>query len=414
MSMLDADGQLIGYRGSDTDITELKHAENEIKLKNEQLLQANYEKDKFFSIIAHDLRGPFNGFLGFTKILAEELYELEQSDVMRMVKQMNESASNVFQLLENLLEWGRMKNGTMYFNAEQAQLQSLLAESLHLIQELASKKEIELVTEIPLGVEVFVDSYMLNSVVRNLASNAVKFTPRGGKVTISAIAESNGLVEFSVKDTGVGMSTKLVDNLFRLDVHTGRQGTEGEPTSGLGLNLCKEFIEKHNGTIRVVSEEGKGTTFYFLLPGIAGVSADHAVSRDIPEKESGSVRKTLNILIAEDDLPSDLIITRILKNISHEVFHAKSGSEAVEICRENQGIDFVLMDIHMPEMNGYDATREIRKFNKDVVIIAQTSDGIAGSKETAILSGCNDYIVKPLVREDLQLMLARYFNIQEL
>ncbi len=240
--------------------------EEEIKRKNEQLFQVNAEKDKFFSIIAHDLRGPFNGFLGLSKMMAEDLPALTLEQVQKMASGMRDSATNLFRLLENLLEWSRLQRDITPFEPESFLLMCMMTESMRPVMDSANKKEIEISYEIPGDLEVFADENMLASTLRNLTSNAVKYTPKGGKVTITAKLVPGHSVEISVRDTGIGMTPEMVDDLFRLDVQTNRKGTDGEPSSGLGLLLCKDFVEKHGGKIWVESEEGKGSTFCFTLP----------------------------------------------------------------------------------------------------------------------------------------------------
>jgi signal transduction histidine kinase len=159
-----------------------------------------------------------------------------------------------------------MQQGGIIFNPESTRLLSIINESKHPLMDSADKKGVEIKYEIPSNLEVFADEYMLASTIRNLASNAVKFTRKGGKVTIAAKPGPGHSVEISVRDTGIGMSPQMVADLFRLDVISNRKGTDNEPSSGLGLLLCKEFIEKHGGRIWVESEEGKGSTFYFTLP----------------------------------------------------------------------------------------------------------------------------------------------------
>ncbi len=262
----DNEGTITHFLAVKEDITERKKSEEEIKLKNEQLIKLNAEKDKFFSIISHDLRGPFNGLLGLSKMMAEELSDLTQEEIQKMAGSMRDSATNLFGLLENLLEWSRMQQGGINFNPESTCLMSIINESMRPVMDSADKKGIKIRYEIPADVEVFADQYMLASTIRNLASNAVKFTQKSGKITIAAKTVPGNSVEFSVMDTGIGMSPEILDDLFRLDVQSNRRGTENEPSSGLGLLLCKDFIEKHGGKIWVESEDGKGSTFYFTLP----------------------------------------------------------------------------------------------------------------------------------------------------
>jgi PAS domain S-box-containing protein len=264
-------GEFIGYIGHCFDISELKEAAAEIMLKNKQLQNLNIEKDKFFSIISHDLRSPFNGFLGLTQIIAEDLPKLTMSEVKDIVVSMRNSAANLFRLLENLLEWAKMQQGLIPFEPKVVKLLPVVQECISILSESARKKDIEISGDIPDDLEVFADINLLQTVIRNLVSNALKFTQKGGKVAFTAKYCDHKSVEISVKDNGIGMSKERIENLFRLDVKTNRKGTEGEPSSGLGLLLCKEFIEKHGGMLWVESNpdglpEDKGSVFYFTLP----------------------------------------------------------------------------------------------------------------------------------------------------
>ena len=238
----------------------------ELKKQRKELQELNATRDKFFSIIAHDLRGPFNGFLGLTNIMAEDLPDLTQVEIQEMAVSMRNSAANLFQLLENLLEWSRSQRGLIKFEPESFLLMSMIVKSMHTLMDTANNKGVGLTYEIADDLEVFADEYLMASILRNLASNAVKFSRRGGSVIIAAKPIPGNSVEISVRDTGIGMSSSMVDDLFRPDVQTSRKGTEDEPSSGLGLLLCKDFIEKHGGQLWVESQQGSGSTFYFTVP----------------------------------------------------------------------------------------------------------------------------------------------------
>ena len=240
--------------------------EEKIKLQNELLQNLNAEKDKFFSIIAHDLRSPFNVFLGFTKIMAERTDTMPLNKIQEMAVLMNSAATNLYSLLEKLLEWSQMQHGSIPFNPVSIPLAHKIKEVVDPFIGSAQRKEIEVSLDITAYLEVVADDHMLETVIRNLISNAEKFTPRGGKITIAAKPMPDNSVEISIKDTGIGMSRALIDNLFRIDVQTNRKGTEGEPSTGLGLIICKDFIEKNSGKIWVESEEAKGSTFKFTIP----------------------------------------------------------------------------------------------------------------------------------------------------
>lgn len=262
----DENGNVLFNEGICRDITDRKRDEAEIKLQNEELHKINAEKDKFFSIISHDLRGPFNGFLGLTQIMAEDLPSLTMDEIQKFAVSMRNSATNLFRLLENLLQWSRMQQGLIPLEQEVVKLLPLVDESIEMMIEQAKSKKIEISKNISDQLTVFIDPNIFQTVIRNLISNALKFTNSGGKISISSKITGDDTVEIAIKDSGIGMSREMIDNLFRIDVPTNRKGTEGEPSTGLGLILCKDFIEKHGGKIWVGSDEGKGSEFYFTIP----------------------------------------------------------------------------------------------------------------------------------------------------
>ena len=265
----DANGTIIGVIGISEDITDRKRAEAEIKMKNAELVKLVAEKDKFFSIIAHDLRSPFNGFLGLTQIIVEDLPEMKLSEIQKIALSLRSSASNLYQLLENLLDWSQFQRGLTSFNPLLLLLKPKIADSIQLVSDQAQKKDIAIVVDIPDDLKVFADRNMLGSAIRNLISNAVKFTLKGGKINITAKRGPGNSVEIAVQDTGIGMDRHMIENLFHVGENISRRGTAGEPSTGLGLILCKDFIEKHGGKIWAESEEGIGSTFFITLQNIA-------------------------------------------------------------------------------------------------------------------------------------------------
>jgi len=248
------------------DITERIQAGAEIKFKNEQLNAINATKDKFFSIIAHDLRGPLGSFMELTEMMAGDSHHFTSDQEKELKLDLSHSARNVFNLLGNLLEWSQMQQGHTAFNPQIHDLKELLNESTKIVADSARNKAIEIVVNIHDEQEVFADTNMFQTIIRNLVSNAVKFSPKGGRVIISAAPGENNTAVIALKDSGIGMSKEMLDHLFSIDTKSSRSGTDGERGTGLGLLLCKEFIEKHGGRIWVESEEGKGSKFYFSLP----------------------------------------------------------------------------------------------------------------------------------------------------
>ena len=248
-----------------TQSRELKVINQALMLQKEELEIANATKDKFFSIIAHDLRSPFNGFLGLTEIMAKEVSSLSTDTIQKLALSMNKSATNLYHLLENLLQWSQLQKGAVQFNPVICHLRSVANQSIAAIIEPAKNKKIEIVNEISDELEIWADFNMIQTIFRNLVSNAMKFTSHGGAIVINARRLADNYIEISIIDSGIGISQELQTKLFRIDEKTSRRGTNDEPSTGLGLILCKEFVERHLGQIWVQSEPGKGSAFYFTI-----------------------------------------------------------------------------------------------------------------------------------------------------
>jgi len=236
-----------------------------IENRNKELTKANSERDKFFSIIAHDLRSPFSAFLGLTKIMHDEVFTLSKEEIQNFSKGLNDSAENLYKLLENLLAWSRLKRNAMEFNPETLNLKEVVDLSSNMLKTPIENKNQNVSIDIAEDISVFADREMLNSIVRNLLSNASKFTGKGNSIYISAAKKENQIT-ICIKDTGIGIPESMIDKLFVLGENTSRYGTEDEPSSGLGLILCKEFVDKNKGEIWVESSVGIGSSFYFSLP----------------------------------------------------------------------------------------------------------------------------------------------------
>lgn len=243
----------------------LRAANAQVQQQNEKLQEVNAAKDKFFSIIGHDLKGPLNSLTSFSGLLMNHTDSLSKEEIRMVAKDLDKSLKNLFALLENLLEWSRAQTGGIEFTPEIFDLNTVVEENKALLQAQASQKEIEIQFEHNGPLSVNAHKHSVNTVVRNLMSNAIKFTKPGGTVTVSAQA-GKGEVLVAVADTGVGIPSEVKNKLFRLDTKHSTKGTADEKGTGLGLILCKEFIEKNGGSIGVDSEEGKGSTFYFTIP----------------------------------------------------------------------------------------------------------------------------------------------------
>jgi PAS domain S-box-containing protein len=264
--MINKNGEM-EVMGVSRNINARKIAEAIQKESKNKLRELNTTKDKFFSIIAHDLMSPFNTLIGFCAVLVKQAEQNEMEAVTLSAKLMQDAAEKTRGLLKNLLEWSRTQTGRIPNNPELIDLQNILQEEIELLIASAKQKGIELQINIPVNTNVYADKYMLSTIFRNLIANAVKYSYPGGLITVSV--ENNQINWlFAVKDTGVGMSPKVCKSVFIIGAHASETGTQKEPGTGLGLILCKEFVEKHGGKIWVESTVGLGSTFYFTLPGI--------------------------------------------------------------------------------------------------------------------------------------------------
>lgn len=253
------------YRSKQKTNLVLQAANEKITQQNLQLQQLNATKDKFFSIISHDLKGPLNSLSSFSGLLINYFDSLSKEEIQTLAKDLDKSLKNLFALLENLLEWSRSQTGAIEFKPVEFNLSELIQENIDLLSAQAGTKEIKLLYPSPQPVTVMAHKNSVTTVIRNLISNAIKFTPPGGTINLSATSSKEEAL-VSITDSGVGMSPETIDKLFRIDAKHSTKGTADEKGTGLGLVLCKDFIEKNHGNIGVQSEEGKGSTFYFTLP----------------------------------------------------------------------------------------------------------------------------------------------------
>jgi PAS domain S-box-containing protein len=284
LPLTDEKGENFAYFAISRDITDLTNATNKLNIyigelqKKTQMLEKsekelkslNDSKDKFFSIIAHDLKSPFQSILGFYNILKEDFDSLSKEEIEYIIKNMGEGTKNLYALIENLLEWSRVQLGKIDLVKENFNLSELIKSVINLLKGNAIKKYIKIETTFEDNIFVYADIKMINSVLTNLLSNSLKFTNKGGRIIISAIEEKRQ-VKITLEDTGIGMDKKTLADLFRIDKNISRRGTENEKGTGLGLLLCKEFIERNNGKLKVKSKVNLGTTFIFTLPNAKNV-----------------------------------------------------------------------------------------------------------------------------------------------
>jgi hypothetical protein len=264
------------------------------------------------------------------------------------------------------------------------------------------------------------DSDKFYRILTNLVKNAIKFTDTGtiefgyvstGPTTLAVgeLVEPAHLLEFFVKDTGIGIAKDRQEAIFERFIQAEIEDKMARQGAGLGLSISKAYVEMLGGRIWVESAEGIGSTFYFTIPCNA-ITSEIPVKKNLTSDQDDIPQLELfKVLVVEDDETSEALIIELLNELSKEILTAKNGHEAVKLCRQHPDIDLVLMDIQMPKLNGYDATQQIRQFNKDVVIIAQTAFALTGDWEKAIKAGCNDYIAKPIKKAELLWLIQKHF-----
>jgi PAS domain S-box-containing protein len=261
----DTNGHPLHFITTINNITKTKVFEEEVRLQNEQLQQSNAEKDKFFAILAHDLRSPMSSFIGLSEVMSQDIYAMTMPEIEEIAKSMFVSASNLYQLLENLLEWSIIRRGNVEYTPEPTSLNKLILRSIDPFVESAVRKNIELNVELDQKYTVICDTRMSETIFRNLISNALKYSNTNGSVSITAKPIFPGEIEVTIKDTGIGMNSEILNKLFILNEQICRKGTDGEASSGLGLLICKELIERQGGTISAESTENEGSSFHFTL-----------------------------------------------------------------------------------------------------------------------------------------------------
>lgn len=248
------------------DVTQRFLAEEKIRLYNNQLQNLNASKDRFFSIIAHDLRGPIGSFHGLLELIDETFEEMSREEILAIIKTMKRTTLHLNSLVDNLLHWARLQKGNLQVNPETLTLLSLVEPSIEALQAGIDKKNLQITIEIPDNLSIRTDPEIFKMVFRNLLSNAIKFTPAGGRITTGAVATPDGYARIFVKDSGIGMDKETLDNLFTLEGLANRPGTEGEPSTGLGLILCHDLLRLQNSELQILTAQGKGTEMAFSLP----------------------------------------------------------------------------------------------------------------------------------------------------
>jgi PAS domain S-box-containing protein len=419
-------GSMIEYHGkpagliSIADMTSHKEIEKDLIVAKEKAEESDRLKSAFLANMSHEIRTPMNGILGFSELLKMPgLAGAKQQEYIGIIKKSGERMLNI---INDIVDISKIESGQMQVILSDTNINEQMDFLYTFFKPEAENKEIELNYRSDLHISesiINTDKEKVLAILTNLIKNAIKYTDNG---TIEFGYKCNGVVhpsgnevlpnvlEFYVKDTGIGIPNNRQQAVFDRFIQADIADTRAFQGAGLGLSIAKAYIEMLGGKIWLESEEGKGSTFYFTIPynPVVNVNPVHDTFT-LKEGTIGQTKK-LKVLIVEDDETSLLLLMLILKEYSRETLAVTTGADAIENCRLNPDIDLVMMDIKMPVLDGYEAARQIRKFNKEVVIIAQTAYGLSGDEDKAIAAGCNDYIAKPSDIATYKGLIQKYFN----
>ena len=405
-------GQVVGASCFGSNITDRKIAEIELLRSKEKAEESDRLKSAFLANMSHEIRTPMNGILGFAELLKEpDLPVQQQKEYISII---GKSGARMLNIINDIVDISKIEAGLMELSFGKSNINEQL-EFLYTFfkPEVEAKgMKLSLRKGSPLfEANIYTDGEKVYAILTNLIKNAIKYSDEGS--IEFGYTKNERFVEYYVKDTGIGVPKNRQEAIFDRFVQADLSDIQVRQGAGLGLSISKAYAEMLGGQLWVESEEGVGSTFYFTLP-------YHDEKNDIktiqPSSESeisnhtGRELNGLKILIAEDDDVSEHLLSLSVRKLSREILKVRSGIEAVEICNQHPDLDLIFMDIQMPDLNGYEATRQIRAFNNKVVIIAQTAYGLSDDREKAIAAGCNDYIAKPIHKDVLVALIRKYFE----
>ncbi|MFC2151794.1 PAS domain-containing protein [Bacteroidota bacterium] len=413
-------GKLYRRAGITSDITNQKKMLSDLLFAKEKAEIGDKLKSAFLANMSHEIRTPMNGILGFAELLKDrDLTEKEKSDYLKII---NSNGKELLNLINDIIDVAKIEAGQLSINKSIAEINPLLEEMYQMffeIQKRILKQDIKFTLKIPSNEKnlIFTDISRLKQILNNLLSNAFKFTSSGSVEFGYNIINSNGVehYQFFVSDTGIGINKDMQEYIFKRFGQAQTKKYKNQQGTGLGLAISKGLIELLKGKIwlesspeTIANDSSNGSSFYFTIPIVSNMSFPEQVDLDLKPITEMKTLEKVTILIVEDNQDNLEFLSRLLTRYGAEIVIAKTGEEAINIVKSNDEIKIVLMDIRLPDINGFETTQEIKKINPKLPVIAQTAYAMYNDREMCLENGCDDYISKPLDKDVLFQKINHY------
>ena len=404
------DGKINEIIGIGRDITERKFADEELKKAKDRAEESDKLKTAFLNNMQHEIRTPLNGILGFIELLDNKDVDSHKREFyMRVIRQ---SSNQLLSIIDDIINIATIEAGQEKLRETPTSVTQVLQTVYEQFRNKAEAKQLSFNYRVKLTQQqsmVVTDEMKLTQVLNNLVNNAIKFTDEGSVEIVCSLRDTQ--LHFSIKDTGIGIAPEFQNLIFDRFRQVNLDSFREHSGNGLGLAISKAYVELLGGRIELESEPGKGSDFSFVIPFKPANRTSANFTQPAPVTTDQGLEKISTLLIAEDEYSNLLLIKILLEKFNLEILHASTGHEAVKYCHENPAIDLVLMDLKMPGMDGFDATMEIKKQRPEIPVVALSAYTLDTEKEKAMAAGCDDYLSKPLSKQDLFKILFKYDSL---